>query len=101
MRPEEYGKLALAFAAGVALAAAYFGGLWLTVRRVGRTRNPQLWTLASFAVRLAIVVVVFVLIARVHWQYAAAAMVGFIALRLVLVYKLRPAPPAAEPEKEA
>ena len=97
MTPDEIGKLALAFAGGIALAVLYFGGLWLTVRRVPKLRSPHLWTLGSFLLRLAVIVVAVVLIARIHWRYAAAAMAGFILLRLVLVRRMRPTPPARGP----
>ena len=100
MTPDEIGKLALAFAAGIALAALYFAGLWWTVRRLPKTHSPHLWTLGSFVLRLTVIVVAVVLIARIHWQYAAAAMAGFILVRLVLVRRMRPAPLAAKPDQD-
>ena len=63
-------------------------------------RSPHLWTLGSFVLRLALIVTAVVLIARIHWQYAAATMAGFIALRLVLIRKMRPAPLAAKPNED-
>ena len=80
----------LALAAGAAVGAFYFGGLWLTVRRVGTSRRPALLTFGSFIVRGAITVAVMVWIARVHWQLLLAAMVGFVLVRVIVTRKLRP-----------
>jgi len=77
--------LSLSLLAGVALGTLFFGGLWLTVRATARSRRPVLLVLVSFWVRLAVVVAVFVLLARGHWQWAVAALLGFILARLVLV----------------
>ena len=83
-------QLIAAFVAGLVLGAGFFGGLWLTVRRVPRSAHPQRLVLLSFAARLAVTVAVVVLLAAVHWQLAAAAMAGVIVLRLCLVRLLRP-----------
>lgn len=87
-------QLALALVAGLALGFVYFGGLWLTVRRVPRSRNPQLLVFGSFVLRLGVTVAALVLLARVHWQLALAAMAALVATRIVLVRRLRPGPRA-------
>ncbi|MBA3923357.1 MAG: ATP synthase subunit I [Nostocaceae cyanobacterium] len=54
--------LPLTLLAGFALSLFYFGGLWLTVRRLPTAQNPVLLTLVSFLGRLAIVLASFALI---------------------------------------
>ena len=87
------GQLTLALAAGVAIAAFYFGGLWLTVRRAVTSRRPALLTFGSFALRGTVAVVAMVWIARVHWQLLLATMAAFVLVRLAATRGLRPAPP--------
>lgn len=84
------GQLIMALAAGAVLATFYFGGLWLTVRRVATSPRPALLTFCSFIVRGVIAVVAMVWIARVHWQLLLAAMAGFVLVRVILTRKLRP-----------
>ena len=44
-------SLRFALMAGIALGVFFYGGLWLTVRRLLMTRHPVLLTLGSFCVR--------------------------------------------------
>lgn len=48
------GQLVLLFGAGLLLGGAYFGGLWLTLRRLPRWRHPFLLMGLSLFVRLAV-----------------------------------------------
>ena len=93
------GQLALALAAGAAIGAFYFGGLWLTVRRVPGSRRPALLTFGSFALRAAVAVAAMVWIARAHWQLLLAAMAAFVAVRVAVTRRLRP-PGAARTVEE-
>lgn len=77
-------KLGIALAAGVAVGLFYFGGLWLTVRRLSDAKRPHVWVLVSFAARTVVAVAAVGLMAWLGgWQTLAACMVGFIAMRLV------------------
>jgi len=77
-------KLAVALAAGVAIGLVYFGGLWMTVRRLSDARRPHVWALVSFAARTVVAVATIGLMAWLGgWQTLAACMAGFIAMRLV------------------
>jgi len=80
----EIWKLAVAVAAGVAVGLVFFGGLWMTVRRLSDARRPHLWALVSFAARTVVAVAGIGLMAWLGgWQTLAACMVGFIATRIV------------------
>ena len=93
-------RLPAAGAAGAALGLFYFGGLWLTVRRLPRSRRPGLLLLGSFLVRSAVVVPGFYFVMGGRWERLLACLVGFLAARTVLLVLLRPrAGQAAEKEK--
>ncbi len=82
--------LILAFIAGIALGVWFYGGLWITVRRIVTTAHPMALVLGSFIARSAITLAGFVLVANGSWQNAAACLVGFVVAR-VLVGRLAPA----------
>lgn len=82
--------LLLAFAAGLGLGLFYFGGLWLTVRRLPTSRYPVPLLLASFVARTAAVVAGFYFVMGVHWERVLACLVGFLVVRIVLTARLRP-----------
>jgi F1F0 ATPase subunit 2 len=81
-----------AFAAGSAVGAAYFTGLWATVRRLSTARNPAVLVFASFALRLGVAAVAFLAIAGAGgWAWTVAALTGFMLARAVVVRRLGPA----------
>ena len=82
--------LLLALAAGLGLGLLYFGGLWLTVKQLGRTRSPTLLFAASFVARTALVVAGMYLVMDGSWQRMLACLVGFIIVRHIMVARLRP-----------
>ena len=82
--------LALAALAGVGLGLVYFGGLWLTLRRVPQAKSPALLAMASFVGRTALVLVGFYFVMGDSWQRLVACLVGVVAARVVLVRRLGP-----------
>ena len=82
--------IVIAFVVGLVLGAFYFGGLWLTLRRLPGSRSPHTYALLSFFGRTAVVVLVVFLVARESWQRVAACLVGFLIVRGVMVFKLKP-----------
>jgi F1F0 ATPase subunit 2 len=76
---------------GAVLGAGYFGGLWWTLSKLSRWRRPGLALLLSFALRGAVVVAAFVLLARAGLVPLALAFAGFLVARVVLVAWWRPA----------
>lgn len=73
--------------AGVAIGAAFFAGLWLTVRGVAEQGRPRSLLLVSFAVRAAVAVGVLALLARQGPLPLLGALGGFLLAR-VLVTRL-------------
>lgn len=76
---------ALAVAGGAVLAGIYFGGLWLTVRRLPRSEHPLPWYFASLLVRLgALLAGCYALLYVGGAAALLAALVGFFVTRIVL-----------------
>lgn len=80
--------MAAALAVGIGFGGAYFGGLWLTVRRVPDARRPGLLVLGSYAGRLLGAGVGFWLVLETGWPNLLACLVGFLVARSVLVRRL-------------
>jgi F1F0 ATPase subunit 2 len=93
--------LPLAALAGAGLGLLYFGGLWLTVRRLADTRSPVLLFGASFLARTLLAVAGFYVVMDGSLARALACLLGFIVARQLLVSRLGPgrlAAPARERE---
>lgn len=83
----------LTIASGIALGLAFYGGLWLTVRRLPAARHPALLALASFWMRTISVIAVVLLIVPRGWPACAELLCGFVLGRIlvsVLVRQGRP-----------
>jgi F1F0 ATPase subunit 2 len=92
--------LIVSLVAGAAAGVLYFGGLWWTVRRLPRSRQPHVLAFASFALRLTAVVGAVVALAFWHWLCALGAMAGLLVARTVMVHRLGPARTAGGPENQ-
>ncbi len=75
-------SLAPAFAAGLALGAAYAGLLWLSVRRFVHARGAGLGLVAGSAMRIALVLGGFYLVIDGRWERLAACFAGFLLVRI-------------------
>jgi F1F0 ATPase subunit 2 len=91
-----------ALAAGVALGAMFFGGLWWTVRKGLASPNPALWFFASMMLRTAVALGGFFLVGGDDWRRWLACLVGFVAARLIVGRLTRGVPDGGDgPEREA
>ncbi|MGD8388821.1 MAG: ATP synthase subunit I [Desulfobacteraceae bacterium] len=86
---------ALAFAAGLGIGAFYFTGLWWTVQRLDRVRQPAAWVTMSFLLRAGLSLLGFYTLLRGGWPLLPAGLAGFIAVRMISVRRLRPHSEAA------
>ena len=82
--------VALSLGAGIGFGIFYFCGLWLTVRRLTTARRPVLMSLSSFFGRLAVVLVGFYFVMGGRWERLIACLVGFLAVRIVVVRRWGP-----------
>lgn len=74
--------LVLAWAAGCGLGAAFFAGLWWTVRVCLSARHPAVWVLGSLLARTAMLLAGFYYVADGHWQRLLACVLGFVTAKL-------------------
>lgn len=87
-------SIVLALCAGLVLGFLFFGGLWLTTRRLPSSARPYRLMLVSFAVRLTL------LIAGLYWATGGdpvlviSSMIGLLAARTVAVRWCSPGRPA-------
>ena len=75
-------EVLLGLALGAGVGAAYFVGLWWTVRRVVGARRPTLWLGASFLLRAAGAGAAFWLLAGHSAAALAACLGGFLGARV-------------------
>ena len=78
-------SLALALAMGVLLGAIFFGGLWWTVRKGFRSKQPALWFFGSLFLRTGVTLAGFYVMGRSHWENLLACLVGFVMARLTVM----------------
>jgi F1F0 ATPase subunit 2 len=77
-------QLCIAVLAGLVLGLFYFGGLWLTVRRITCSTRPALLMLGSFVVRLLVTLCGFYLVMDGSWELLLACLAGFLVVRFIL-----------------
>jgi len=80
--------LALTMISGIVLGVFYFGGLWLTLLHLSRSRQPALLTLSSFLGRSAVCIFCFYLIASNSWEGLVFSLAGFTLMKLALTHRL-------------
>lgn len=71
-----------AILAGIALGIVFFGGLWWTVQRAGRSSKPALWFVGSLLVRVSIVMIGFYLVGAGQLLQIGMCLVGFVLARV-------------------
>lgn len=81
-------RLLFSFLAGTALGTFYFTGLWLTVRNLPDTGRPAARVFWSFIARSAVAAAGFAAVMNGRWEQPAAALIGFLAVREILVRRL-------------
>ena len=74
---------------GAILGLIYFGGLWLTVRRVTTGKHQAIVMLGSFIIRNALMVIGFYPVIRQGWQYALICLAGIIIIRFILIRRIK------------
>ena len=79
----------LSVIAGLALGTFYFGGLWWTVERIARVRNPGLLYMGSLLVRLMVVVGVFYFLTGGRWERLAFCVGGLLVARFAVMGLLK------------
>jgi F1F0 ATPase subunit 2 len=76
--------LVLAWVAGGALGAMFFGGLWWTVQKTLSSTQPAVWFFGSLLLRMSLALAGFYFVAGGHWQQLLACLLGFVIARLIV-----------------
>ncbi|MBN1382279.1 MAG: ATP synthase subunit I [Deltaproteobacteria bacterium] len=63
----------------------YFWGLWVTLRKLSESLRPARLIIVSYIIRLGVILAGFYLVMGCHWERLAAAMIGFIMMREILL----------------
>ncbi len=80
----------LAYAAGAAIGGIYFGGLWLTVKRMPFAAKPAFLFIASFLLRTASLAASLIVIALLgEWYHVLLALGGIMTVKILLTRKTR------------
>lgn len=74
----------ITFMGGVVLGAFFYGGLWITVRKLVTTDHSVVLTLGSLFARSGFTVVGFILAINGRWQNAVASLGGFVVARVLV-----------------
>ncbi|NGP89868.1 ATP synthase subunit I [Fodinibius halophilus] len=78
----------IAIVSGAIVSVFYFGGLWLTLRKIAEYKFSYLLILVSFVIRITLLLLVFYLLLQYHWAYLGLALMSFLIVRQVLLLKL-------------
>ena len=79
-------NIGLPLIAGLLLGVLFFGGLWLTVKKIASSKMPALLVLSSFIFRIGIVVAGFYFVGLGDWKKLAACLIGFIVARFAAIH---------------
>ena len=90
MAMTDYLMLVMAWGAGCALGAAYFLGLWWTVRAGVSSAQPARWFLASLVARMSMAMAGFYLVAGGNWNRLLLCLLGFVMARFAVTWLTRP-----------
>jgi F1F0 ATPase subunit 2 len=77
--------LSICLMVGIGLGIFYFGGLWVTVKRLPGAQSPALLALGSFFGRMAVVLAGFYLVMDGRWERLLMSVLGFFFVRVVSV----------------
>ena len=76
--------LILSGAAGAALGAIFFGGLWWTVRRGMTSPRPVAWFVGSVVLRMGVVLFGFYFVGGNELKRMVACLIGFVLARIAV-----------------
>jgi F1F0 ATPase subunit 2 len=80
----------VAVLAGILFGIIYFGGLWLTIQKMGQVDRPILLLTGSFIVRLGLVLAGFYLVSNGRVELLAVSLITFFLTRFYYIRKIQP-----------
>lgn len=82
----EISNLIWAFIVGLLLGILFFGGLWITVKKIINSKTPGLLMVGSFVLRITIVSAGFYFIGLGDWKKLVVCLIGFTVARFAVIY---------------
>ena len=82
----EISNLIWAFIVGLLLGILFFGGLWITVKKIINSKTPGLLMVGSFVLRITIVLAGFYFIGLGDWKKLVVCLIGFTVARFAVIY---------------
>lgn len=76
-------SLFFAFIIGIITGIFYFGGLWLTVKKVTKVTKPYLLLIISFFLRLIIILLIFYFVFKQNILNILPCLIGFFLVRFI------------------
>ncbi|MDF1517463.1 MAG: ATP synthase subunit I [Lutibacter sp.] len=74
---------------GFVLGMLFFGGLWFTVKKSVSAKNPVVWIVGSFIVRMGSVLLGFYYMAQFGWRAMFLGLLGLIMARIITMYFIK------------
>lgn len=84
---EPWARVTIGLVGGAALGCLYFGGLWLTVRRLQKASPVQF--LASFVARMVMLAIGIYWLAAGDWRSIVACLAGILISRQVIIRQVQ------------
>lgn len=79
----------IAFLLGSVLGGFYFGGLYLSVRKMTEVKYPGLLMVISLAIRMGVLLIVFFYISKGGYKDILLALLGVILVRFAITFALK------------
>ncbi len=79
-------NIGLPLIVGLLLGVLFFGGLWLTVKKIAVSKMPALLVLSSFVFRISIVLAGFYFVGLDDWKKLGMCLIGFIIARFAVIH---------------
>ena len=79
--------LTLSLISGIMLGFFYFGGLWLTLKRLHKSNQPALLTIGSLLGRSAVCLFGFYLISGSGLEVLFLSLAGFVLSKIALIHR--------------
>jgi F1F0 ATPase subunit 2 len=92
-------SLLFAFIIGVITSLFYFGGLWLTVKKVTQVNKPYLLLIGSFFIRSIVILPIFYFVFKESYLNLIPCLAGFLLIRFFLLNKISQKPESKELNK--
>jgi len=81
-------NLIMLFIVGIAIGLIYFGGLWLTVKKLAAVRRRGFLLVISFLIRTGLALAMFLILMDGYWLNAVVLLGGFVVSRTFLIHHL-------------